>query len=388
MRIALYHDLPSGGAKRTVREQVIGLRARGHVVDAFVPATADEQFLPLAGVADELHVFAGAAPPGREKLLAGSAGLRDYARWAWFLARLPRRERAYAARIDAGAYDVVLVHPSQFTQAPSLLRTLRTRSLYYCHELLRGAYDARIAPAHVRFAVRMTVGRIDRAAVRAASAVAANSAFTAALLRRVHGVDPHIVHPGVDVSAFAPRQIARGDYVLSVGALHPLKGHDFLIDALSAVPAAERPPLVVVSDRVRERERSRLERRAAAGSVDLRIRSRVSEAELAQIYAEARLILYAPHDEPFGLVPLEAMASGTAVLAVPEGGVVETVIEGVTGFLAPRDPRIFGLRIQALLADPETERVAADAATRVRAQWSWTASIDKLETLLTATAGK
>ena len=190
------------------------------------------------------------------------------------------------------------------------------------------------------------------------------------------------------MQVFQAAETERGAYVLSVGALHPLKGHDFLIDSLATIPADQRPPLLLVSDRVRERERSRLERRAGDGGVELRVRTRVSESEPARLYGQARLVLYAPYEEPFGLVPIEAMACGTPVLAVPEGGIVETVIDGATGFLAPRDVHAFSERIRLLLDSPEAVRVAANAASIVREQWSWTVSVGKLERLLMEAAGK
>lgn len=234
MRIAVYHDLPSGGAKRALHAQVRELVALGHTVDVFVPSTAEERFLPLAGVASAVRVFDLPAPPERERALRGRASPLDALRWARHLLRLFGLERRIAGAIDAGGYDVALVHPSQFTQAPSILRRLRTPSLYYCHEPLRAAYESRIAPGAVRLAVRQTIGRVDRAAVRSATLVAVNSRFTAGNVRRVYGIEPRLAYLGVDRAAFEPDpEPGRvGDHVLTVGALHPLKGIPFLVEEI------------------------------------------------------------------------------------------------------------------------------------------------------------
>ncbi|MBI4409919.1 MAG: glycosyltransferase family 4 protein [Gemmatimonadetes bacterium] len=386
MNLAVYHDLPSGGAKRALREQVAGLRALGHRVDVFIPSTAEERFLPLADVASSVRVFPQAVPPARERVLEGNAPL-DLARWAGFLRRVRRLDAEIAAAIDAGGYDVVLVHPSQFTQAPHILRRLRTRSVYYCHEPLRAAYERRISPPWLRLLIRATIGRMDRRNLRAATTVAVNSAFTAARVRAIYGRSASVLYLGVDAQRFRPLGLPQAGFVLTVAALHPLKGLDFLLDVLARVPAAARPPLVVVSDRSRAAEQRRLEARARQAAVKLDFRFRVEEEELVALYNRARLVLYAPYDEPFGFVPLEAMACGRPVLAVREGGIPESVQDGVTGFLAPREPGTFASRLTALLTDPRAaERVGARAPELVRERWRWDRHVDELAELCRRTA--
>lgn len=383
LRVALYHDLPSGGAKRVLHEQARGLRARGHVVDAFLPATAEEAFLPLDGVTRTVRTFFKTTPPDREKALRGRVSPADLARWGLFLRDTVQVDRRIACDLDAEGYDVVLVHPSQFTQAPLLLRWLDTPSLYYCHEPLRAAHEPRIATGPVRFVLRHTLGRLDRGSLRRASILVANSRFTAERLARFSGVFPEIVHPGVDASAFRPLKLRRENFVLSVGGLHPLKGFDFLIESVGHVATARRPSLLLVSDRARRSERDRLERLATERGVTVRFQLRVEEAELVRLYNQAKAVVYAPHNEPFGLVPLEAMASGTPVLAVAEGGVLETVEEGQTGFLCPRDAVRFGLRLEEIIGWPEpVRRVVRSARRAVLERWTWERSVDRLEVLL------
>lgn len=85
------------------------------------------------------------------------------------------------------------------------------------------------------------------------------------------------------------------------------------------------------------------------------------------------------------------MASARPVLSVAEGGPAETVVDGVTGFVAPRDVVAFGARIRELLADPErADAVAAQARTVVQTQWTWAQSVASLEHVLrrAAAAGR
>jgi glycosyltransferase involved in cell wall biosynthesis len=78
--------------------------------------------------------------------------------------------------------------------------------------------------------------------------------------------------------------------------------------------------LIVVSDEIDIHVENSLEQRAQKIGVDLRIESLIADDELVSLYNKAQLVLYAPYLEPFGLVPLEAMACGTPVVAVKEGG--------------------------------------------------------------------
>jgi glycosyltransferase involved in cell wall biosynthesis len=131
----------------------------------------------------------------------------------------------------------------------------------------------------------------------------------------------------------------------------------------------------------------RVEAGAQAAGVHVDFRFRVPEEELVRLYNGARLVVYAPYDEPFGFVPLEAMACARPVLGVAEGGIPETVVEGETGFLAPRDPAAFASRAAELLRNRErTEEVAASALPIVRERWSWERSVAGLEQLLAGVA--
>lgn len=382
MRIAVFHDLPSGGAKRALYEQVKGLGALGHRVDAYLPSTAEEGFLPLAEVASGIRVFPRPAPPDRERALEGKASPLDPLRWLRYLARVRRSEGEIAREINAGGYDVVLVGASQFTQAPWILRRLRTPSLYYCQEPLRAAYEPRIAPPATRFAIRHTLGRVDRRNLLAATAVAANSRFSARNIREIYGRTPRVLYLGVDTERFRPLPVEPGGFLLAVGGLHPLKGLDFLVEALGRVPAAHRLPLVVVSDRSRTAEERRIRELARTRRVAVELRFRVPEEELVRLYNRARLVVYAPYDEPFGFVPLEAMACGRPVLGVREGGIPETVREGETGYLAERDAARFAARLVEILEAPEAaEHLARRALGRVREEWRWERSVAGLAEL-------
>ncbi len=399
MKIAVLHNLPSGGARRALIEHCRGLRQRGHRVEAFFPDTADEAFLPLAPVVDLVHVWPAPRPPSREASLFGQVGFGS----AWAAARLvtalARIHREMARAIDAGGFDVVLATHDQYTHAPGALRHLVTPAAYFCQEPLRFVYEAPVgltlrAPGGpiaravrklATAAAKRVLRPVDAGSVRAATLMIANSVYSHESIMRAYGRAARVVYLGVDTARFRPLGLDRANLVLTVGALHPAKGFDFVVDALGRIPAARRPALVVVSDRGYGAYRGLLESRARELGVQLEIHSRVSEDELVQWYNRARLLAYAPYLEPFGLVALEAMACGTPVVAVAEGGTRESIRPDETGLLTMREPAAFADAIERVASDSGlASRLATAAGVEVARRWTWASSTEQLEAALVA----
>ncbi len=399
MKIAVLHNLPSGGARRALIEHCRGLRGRGHWVEAFYPDTADEAFLPLEPVVDRVHVWRAPRPPNPEPSIL--AQVRAGSAWAALrLVRgLARIHRDMAQAIDAGGFDVVLAAHDQYTHAPRALRHLTTPAAYFCQEPLRFVYEAPVGLAMPapggpvgRAMQSLAIGAakwvlrpVDARSVRAATLVLANSVYSHESIMRAYGRAARVVYLGVDTARFRPLGLERTGRVLTVGALHPAKGFDFVVDALAQIPASRRPALDIVSDRAYGAYRALLESRARARGVRLQIHARVSENELVEWYNRAQLLAYAPYLEPFGLASLEAMACGTPVVAVAEGGTRESIRSEETGLLTMRDVSAFASAIDRILRDPGlAARLAGAAAAEIPRRWTWTSSSEQLEVALDA----
>jgi glycosyltransferase involved in cell wall biosynthesis len=122
-----------------------------------------------------------------------------------------------------------------------------------------------------------------------------------------------------------------------------------------------------------------LHRLATKLGVELSIKKCVSDSDLVHLYNKAKLFVYAPYLEPFGLAPLEAMACGTPVIAVKEGGVRESVLHNETGILTERDEEAFALATTELLRDDgQRERMASRGLEVVRSFWTWTHAAERL----------
>lgn len=135
------------------------------------------------------------------------------------------------------------------------------------------------------------------------------------------------------MSSYPCPGVSRERHLLSVGELSPRKGYDFLVDSLGYIPAAQRPKLRIACNSVLTQEREYIKNLANEKGVVLEILTNLNTEMLKIEYNQAALCVYAPVDEPFGLVPLEAMACGTPVVAVGEGGVVESIVHERTGLL-------------------------------------------------------
>jgi D-inositol-3-phosphate glycosyltransferase len=205
-----------------------------------------------------------------------------------------------------------------------------------------------------------------------------------------------VAPPGVNTSLFHPIATEQAKerinvspeerLLLFVGRIEPLKAVDTILDALHYIQVhqpllLEHTRLIVIGGEPEDRELQRLQRMAAelnlAQIVDF-VGAR-DQSQLPDYYAAATAVIMPSDYESFGLVALEAMASGTPVIASQVGGLAFLVHEGETGFLVPvRDPVTLAQRIAALLADPARAQRMGEAAARVAADYSWSAITDRL----------
>lgn len=385
LRIALYHNHPPGGAAQSFAHIGAELGAR-HELDVFTLSSAEE--LQASARSVRCFPFEPRSPMRFGLYLNELRSLQD-------IGALHRVNQRVAAEIDGGAYDVVLVSACRFAQAPPLLQHLRTPSVYFCHEpprrfidafcrpeaFERGAYKRarRLVHRPVHQFVERAWQRTDQRAVRSATAVLTNSRFTQGRIRGYYGVNATVTYLGVDCERFSDATYD-GGYVLSVGAIERHKGYDFLVRALARVPRDRRPPLLIVGGSANEAVARDLAALASRCDVELAIRLRLSARELTEAYRRARAFVYSSRLEPFGLAVLEAMASSLPVVAVAEGGVLESVDDGVTGLLVARREDAFAGALDRVLTDTgEAVRLGRAARRRAQEAWTWDAAAARIE---------
>jgi D-inositol-3-phosphate glycosyltransferase len=210
--------------------------------------------------------------------------------------------------------------------------------------------------------------------------VAISAAEARTVADRLGGDDDRIVvvPPGVDAELFHPWTGSRrgSGYVVAAARLQPLKGLDLAIEAVAAVPADVRPDLIVAGEASADFEGYVDELRAIADGRDIADKVHFigpqSRPDLAALLRESRLVLVPSHSETYGLVALEASASGVPVIASASGGLREAVVDGETGIvLDSRDPSVWGAAIAGVLRDPDLAgRLAVAGRARAEAL-SW-----------------
>ncbi|PRX07648.1 UNVERIFIED_ORG: (1-_4)-alpha-D-glucan synthase (UDP-glucose) [Actinomadura viridilutea] len=351
-----------------VADLAAGLGAQGHHVTVYT--RRDDPDLPARvrlepGVTVE-HVPAGPAKPmPRDELLPWIPDFGHYLRERW--ADDPP-EVAHAHFWMSGLATVQAIRHLDGRRVPMV-------QAYHSLGTVEHRHHGGAGPA----------GRIrlERAIGQAADAVIAASSEEAEEVVRM-GVPRDrvtIVPCGIDLEFFSPDGPAdpsgRGRRLLMLTRLHERQGVDTAIQALGRVPGAE---LIIAGGPPFERldedpDVRRLRRVAEEAGVARRVAflGRVSRAEVPRLLRSADLVVALPWYEPFGMVPLEAMACGVPVVATAVGGHLDTIIDGVTGVhVAPRTPEQTARVIRALLADP-TRRAAMGFASsdRARSRYSW-----------------
>lgn len=224
---------------------------------------------------------------------------------------------------------------------------------------------------------------LERSVAVRSTAIVATSAEEAAELHGwgVPAGRVHVVPCGVEIDRFHPDGPAypRGDLrrLLYLGRLVERKGVDAVIEALPGIPGTE---LLIAGGPPRDRlggdpDVRRLRAAVARAGVADRVTflGRTSHGEVPTLIRSADVVVSVPWYEPFGIVPVEAMACGVPVAASPVGGHVDSVIDGVTGVHVPvRDPAGIAARLRDLLADgPRRRSLGAAAAHRARERYSW-----------------
>jgi glycosyltransferase involved in cell wall biosynthesis len=205
---------------------------------------------------------------------------------------------------------------------------------------------------------------LDWLAVRRAARLVANSHYTASRLRELYGREPHAtIYPGVDLDLFQPNLDGPRGYAITVGRLSPEKGLDRLLELWRDLPDL---PLHVVGSGPPDVERE-LRAHAPAGVI---FRGGLSPSAVAEAYRGAAVAVFAAHGEEFGIAPLEAMASGVPVVAWREGGLIETVVDGQTGYLVD-DEVTFRQRVRLLLHDRERWQTQSQLARQRAETFSW-----------------
>jgi glycosyltransferase involved in cell wall biosynthesis len=359
-----------GGAGNTAHRFAVEQAARGHEVEVFTAPAPGHPPSSGGAVVHRIHPL----------LAIGNAPL------------IPR-----LARIEG--FDVVHIHyPFIFGSELTLLGRLRAASrrqallVHYKNRLVangaRGAlfeaYERTVAPALIRAADRVCVLSPDHA--RSVSYLRRTlERDPAKLVEMPNGVDAELFSPGVDSSGWRER-LGIGDeelvavFVATLDRAHHFKRVDVAIDAIAELKGGVHLVVAGDGDLV-----DSFRARAAARGVGNRVHfvGAVPHPELPDVLRAADVfVLTTEPPESFGIVLIEAMATGLPVVATEYPGVRAVVVEGETGLLAPRgDAAGVATRLRELVAaGPEGRRAMGEAGReRAEREWNWPRLVERMD---------
>ncbi|MCD6640534.1 MAG: D-inositol-3-phosphate glycosyltransferase [Nocardioides sp.] len=394
----------AGGMNVYVIELSRRLAQQGIAVDVFNRAIASAQ-PPVVEVADGVlvrHVMAGPY----EGLSKGELP----AQLCTFAREVLRAEAAH----PVGHYDVVHSHYWLSGQVGALARDRWNVPLIHSMHTMAKVKNAALAEGDTPEPMARLIG--EDQVVAASDLVVANTETEARQLIELYDADParvDVVHPGVDLSVFRPRDRAEARRSLGLpedaailmfaGRIQPLKAPDVLLRAVAELLAQDpalRSRLVVPvvggpSGSGLEHPESLAVLAAELGIEDVvRFVPPVTQDELAVWCAAATTVAVPSYNESFGLVAVEAQATGTPVVAAAVGGLTTVVRDGVSGLLVDtHEPRDWAAALRRLVVDGDLARRLGKGALAHAQEFSWDrtaertlASYDKARSLMAVPA--
>lgn len=275
-----------------------------------------------------------------------------------FIAKLPRAKKWYKhylpfmplalEQLDLSDYDLVI--STESGPAKGVITRPDALHVCYCHTPMRYAWDMYHEYLNGQFFLKQWLMRPlmhyirnwDFISAARVDHFIANSNYVAKRIEKFYRRNATVINPPIDIEHFSVGE-NKGDYYLLLGQLVAYKRADIAIDAF----VESGKPLIVIGDGEMANE---LKQRASA---NIDFLGWQEGSKIAHYLRECRALLF-PGVEDFGIVPLEAMASGTPVIAYAEGGALETVIDQSTGlFFHQQTPQALNQAIEKFEATAE-----------------------------------
>ncbi|MDQ2737075.1 MAG: D-inositol-3-phosphate glycosyltransferase [Actinomycetota bacterium] len=377
----------AGGMNVYVAKTAVRLAARGIEVEIFTRATSSDQGPKVEMAPGVLvrHITAGPFEGLDKDELPGQL--------CSFAAGVLRAE----ARQDSGFYDLLHSHYWLSGQVGYLAKDRWGVPLVHSAHTLAKVKNAALAESDSPEPRGRVIG--EEQVIAEADRLIANTESEARELVDLYGADQQridVVPPGVDTDVFRPGSKVAARFALSIaddelvvafaGRIQPLKGPEVLLRAAAVFRARypHRPLRVLVvggasgTGRIAPHRLAELaDELGLAAQVDFL--PPMPSAELCRVFQAADLVAVPSYNESFGLVALEAQASGTPVVAAAVGGLRVAVDDGVSGLLvAGHDPAIWADHFAEVLLDPVRQAQLSAGAPLQAARFSWERTVDGL----------
>jgi len=356
MKIALFHELPMGGARVAANNFAKFLR-KDYIVDLYTVSNKENK---------EEHKYYSQVFYYRflSHGLSNNGWLDRIRNDTTDLVRLYLLHKKIAEQINRQKYDIVFVHASMFTQAPFILHFLKPRKIYYCQETLRTVYEEGFAISknigflkyHYEKNNRRIRKIIDSMNIGKADLILTNSKFTQSLISKNYKLKSKVVYLGVDSSFFKPLKFKKDIDIFFIGGKNKINGYDMLEGALNILKK-RKIRLEVLSEKW------------------------ISDEELLRTYNRSKIVANLEYNQPFGLIALESMACCVPVIVLNQAAYKETVVNGLNGYLI-NNPKELAKRVSMILDNRLlAERIGKEGRKIVMTKWDWKIRIKTLNNI-------
>jgi glycosyltransferase involved in cell wall biosynthesis len=346
LRIAVWHNLGSGGAKRALYNHVKVLKEYGYYLEAWTTDHSSLDFLPLSDliienrkeIKSELEILVKIKNPiKRERQII----------------KLINKHNIDCVReIEAKNFDLLFANSCTVTYMPYIGKFTSLPKILYLGEPYRPLYES--MPENVWQAPynKLRLKKIKRIiydyqlnysrrikvlneveAAKSYDKILVNSLFSRENILRAYGTDATVCYLGIDTENFKPAASGKEPYVIGLGSLSYNKNVHRAIEIIGEIHKEIRPVLKWVANMTDKWYLDELLILAGKLEVDFQFFVNIPDEELVSLVSRAAIMIYTSRLEPFGLAPLEGNACGTYVVAIAEGGIRESIKNGINGTL-------------------------------------------------------
>jgi glycosyltransferase involved in cell wall biosynthesis len=390
MKIAVWHNLHSGGGSRALQYHIQGLVSAGHEVEIWADAPDADGFMKLPeGV--KLHQvplrYTEKKPSFKERL--SSLFFKKDSN----MISMEEHCQQCANEINEGGFDVLFANSCHYYGVPFIGQFIKIPKILYLGEPNRYLYEAmpeqiweapiqKLSKLTVKFWVYMfsdtwrankfrVYVREERKNFKIFDKVLVNSYFSMESCKRAFGLPSEVCYLGINNDLFKPINVSfTKPYVVGLGGFYAHKNPELAIRAVGKI-IENRPKLLWIGNMVDDEYWDDMVELARSLDVVLEVKKMITDEKLVELLSGAICMIYSSNLEPFGFAPLEANACGTPVIAVAEGGVRETIIHGKNGFLANPNSEDIAKYIQQLIDNQELKKEISKFSIQ-NIQQNWT----------------